>query len=168
MNFYSKKGILLLVQIDHLSGELIGNVIESFYQAGAKNVQVLSTLTKKNRPGHILLIDASAQTVEALEKIIVEECGSSGWHRIDTCHRHTDVFYLSRTITFRLKDSGEVFCLAINGKQIADDTETIRPEYDSCLALQQELKRRGKTVGIRRIQRLLENVFSGVTEVEVS
>lgn len=36
MDIYSKEGLLILVQIDHLSGELLGNVIEDFYDAGAK------------------------------------------------------------------------------------------------------------------------------------
>ena len=44
---YSKEGMLLLVQVDHLNGELLGEVIDHFYEAGAKNVQIVSTITKK-------------------------------------------------------------------------------------------------------------------------
>lgn len=50
MRFYSKKGLLFLIQADHLTGELPGDVIDSFYQAGAKNVQASSTVTKKTVP----------------------------------------------------------------------------------------------------------------------
>ena len=48
MNFYSKEAVLFLVQVDHLSGEILGDVVDSFYAAGAKNVQIISSITKKN------------------------------------------------------------------------------------------------------------------------
>lgn len=158
MNFYSKKGLLFLVQIDHLSGEIMGDVIDSFYEAGAKNVQVLSTITKKNRPGYLMLIDGAENTASAIEEIIVEECGSSGWHRIDTCHRHTDLAYLSKTVQIFVGEAS--FSFTLKGKQIADDSQMIRPEYDSCAALRTELKKYGKSVSIRRLQTLLASIFT--------
>ncbi|MCD8075497.1 MAG: LarC family nickel insertion protein [Lachnospiraceae bacterium] len=158
MKIYNKPGQLFLVQIDHLSGEIIGDVIESFYQAGAKNVQVFSTITKKNRPGHVILIDAPASVTEAMEDIIVMECGSSGWHRIDTCHRHTDVSCLAKTIRIRISDD-IAFDFPIRGKQIADDRQGIRPEYDSCAALQKELLNYQKRISIRKLQSILTQAF---------
>ncbi len=157
MNLYSKKGMLFLVQADHLSGELIGSAIEAFFQAGAKNVQVIATVTKKNRAGHLIVIDGSEATAEAIERVIVEDCGSSGWHRIDTCHRHTDVAYLVKTIRVCLDT--EQFNFTVRGKQIADDRGGIRPEYDSCVELQKELSERQKKISIRRIKRILERAL---------
>ncbi|MCD8250204.1 MAG: DUF111 family protein [Lachnospiraceae bacterium] len=157
MKLYSKKGILFLVQLDHLCGEILGDVIESFYQAGAKNVQILNTITKKNRPGYVVLIDGNEASSEAIEAVIVEECGSSGWHRIDTCHRHTDVFYLQKTVHIELEDG--TFDFQIKGKQIADREQEIRPEYDSCDLLRKELLKYGKKVSIRQLQFLLAQAF---------
>ena len=165
MNFYSKKGLLFLVQIDHLSGEIMGDVIDSFYEAGAKNVQVLSTITKKNRPGYLMLIDGAESTASALEEIIVEECGSSGWHRIDTCHRHTDLAYLAKTVQIFVGETS--FSFTLKGKQIADDTQMIRPEYDSCVALQTELQKYGKSVSIRRLQAVLASVFTEDSRTQI-
>ncbi len=165
MNFYSKKGLLFLVQIDHLSGEIIGDVIDSFYEVGAKNVQVLSAITKKNRPGYLMLIDGTESTASAIEEIIVEECGSSGWHRIDTCHRHTDLKYLAKAVQISVGEAS--FSFTLRGKQIADDSQMIRPEYDSCAALQAELKKYGKSVSFRRLQAMLASVFreDGCTQI---
>lgn len=162
MKLFSKKGLLFLVQIDHLSGEILGDVIDSFYCAGAKNVQVISTITKKNRPGSIILIDGTEKAASAIEAVIVEECGSSGWHRIESCHRHTEVFYLQKTIHIRLPEE-ELFFQA-KGKQIADDRRGIRPEYDSCVKLRQELAARGKHISLRRLHLLLTNAFLQDTE----
>ena len=67
MNVYSKEGLLILVQIDHLNGEILGSIIEDFYHAGAKNVQIVSTITKKNRPACMIFIDVPFQKAEEVE-----------------------------------------------------------------------------------------------------
>lgn len=157
MNIYNKNGILFLVQLDHLSGEILGDVLNSFYEAGAKNVQIINTITKKNRPGHMIMIDGTEKTASDIEAVIVNECGSSGWHRIETCHRHTDVAYISKTFLVHLENHS--FEFLAKGKQIANDPQTIRPEYDSCIELQAELLKYQKKVGIQRIHTLLTNAF---------
>ena len=86
MDIYTKTGLLFVIQVDHLSGEIIGDLIESFYSAGAKNVQVISTITKKNRPAYMIVVDGNEASADEIERVIVEECGSSGWHRISTKH----------------------------------------------------------------------------------
>lgn len=165
MKFYSKKGLLFFIQVDHLSGEVLGDVIDSFYQAGAKNVQIFSTITKKNRPAHVIMVDATEATAAAIEEVIVEECGSSGWHRIDSCHRHTDVTYMSQPVVIHLKDTS--FEFVIKGKQISDDRQLIRPEYDSCVQLRDELKKHQKSISLRRLQSLLSQVFNGDSPFEL-
>lgn len=158
MRFYSKKGLIFFIQVDHLTGEVLGDVIDSFYQAGAKNVQVFSTVTKKNRPAHVIMVDATEAVASAIEEVIVEECGSSGWHRIESCHRHTDVTYLSQPVIIHLKDTSLKFI--IKGKQIADDKQLIRPEYDSCIQIRNELKKHQVSISLRRLQSLLSKSFS--------
>ena len=34
MDIYSEGGLIFLVMVDHLNGELLGGVIDSFYAAG--------------------------------------------------------------------------------------------------------------------------------------
>lgn len=165
MRFYSKKGLLFLIQVDHLSGEVLGDVIDSFYQAGAKNVQVFSTITKKNRPAHVIMVDATEATAFAIEEVIVEECGSSGWHRIDSCHRHTDVTYVTRPVIVHLGYTSFEFLL--KGKQISDDRQLIRPEYDSCVELREKLKQYQRPVSLRRLQGLLSQAFNGDSPFEL-
>ena len=42
----------------------MGSVIEYLYDAGACNVQVIPTITKKNRPGYLFLIDVKSGSLE--------------------------------------------------------------------------------------------------------
>lgn len=155
---YSKDGILLLVQIDHLSGEVIGSVIDSFYEAGAKNVQVITTITKKNRPGYMIFVDTREQDVEKIEKVIIHDCGSSGWHRIPTSHRYTDVSVISKKI--KVLTSTGTYDFTVDGKVIDNDFQNARPEYESCISLRKLLKENDNTeVPLRKICDYLTEVF---------
>lgn len=155
---YSKEGMLLLVQVDHLNGEILGEVIDHFYEAGAKNVQVVSTITKKNRPSYMIFIDTKEQYAEALESIIVSDCGSSGWHRIHTCHRHTNVSVITRDI--KIKTQHGEYNFQVQGKVINDDEANARPEYENCVRLKELLKEKeGLEVPLRYLTNYIADVF---------
>ena len=155
---YSKEGLLFLVQIDHLNGELLGDIIDSFYEAGAKNVQIVSTITKKNRPSYMIFIDAREAYAEAIEEIIVKDCGSSGWHRISTCHRHTDVSIITKDV--RIKTQKAEYDFQLQGKVINDDVSNARPEYENCVRLKEFLKtEEGLEIPLRYLTNYIAEVF---------
>ena len=137
---YSEAGMLLYVQLDHLNSEIIGTAIDYFYGAGASNVNVLSTVTKNNRPGHIMLIDTKPELADQMEEIIYRELGSSGWHRLETDHRHLPVAHLSKEVKVALGDKTMVF--VIEGKRIGGDKPAgiVRPEHRSCVAFRAAIK----------------------------
>lgn len=158
MNVYSKEGLLILVQIDHLNGEILGSIIEDFYHAGAKNVQIVSTITKKNRPACMIFIDVPFQKAEEVEKLIVRECGSSGWHRIATCHRHTKVSIQKKQIIIRTERGCYEF--EAEGKVIDDDWKHARPEYENCIKLKNFLlEKEGISIPLKNIQNYLSALF---------
>ena len=82
MIFHGMQGILVMVQIDHLSGELLGGLSDRLIEKGAQNVQMIPTLSKKSRPAYLLLIDTSQERLPDLEEFLVVELGVTGWHRI--------------------------------------------------------------------------------------
>lgn len=53
---YKREALLYVVQVDHLTGESVGQSIDLFYAAGASNVQVVSAVTKKNRPSYMFFM----------------------------------------------------------------------------------------------------------------
>lgn len=163
MELYSKDGTLFFVQIDHLTGELLGHIIDCFYEAGAKNVQIVNSITKKNRPAYLLFIDGTKADAAKIEQIIVDECGSSGWHRIETCHRHTRVSILTKEIKVRTEKS--VYDFTIRGKVIDEDIKNIRPEYDDCVKLKEMLREKeGTAFPVRQLQMELAEVLRSEKE----
>ncbi|MGM9530246.1 nickel insertion protein, partial [Intestinibacter sp.] len=88
MNSNSKKGTIFIAQVDHLSGECIGQAIELFYNRGASNVQVIPTITKKNRPSYIFFIDCREQYKDTIEETIFKELNTGGLHIIETIHKY--------------------------------------------------------------------------------
>ena len=49
--------ILILAQVDDASGEVLEDTAKHLHEAGALSLQILASLGKKGRPGHVLLID---------------------------------------------------------------------------------------------------------------
>lgn len=137
MNIFTKSGLLFIVQVDHLSGEFLGQTIDYFYEAGASNVQIVSSITKKNRPAYIFFIDCKSEKADQIEKVIISELKSGGWHRICTEHRHLSTDLIR--IPVAIKTGSDSFDFIIEGKQFGSATVNIRPEHDNCVALRNEL-----------------------------
>ncbi|MHC4241359.1 MAG: nickel insertion protein [Planctomycetota bacterium] len=81
-----KEGILLITQIDHLTGEDIGWALEALDVPGIRNRNLISTLTKKGRMGHLLLLDLEPEAEADVGALLFEVFGTHGYHRIQTHH----------------------------------------------------------------------------------
>ena len=161
----SKPGVLLYVQTDHLNGETLGAAIEVLYRSGASNVNVISSLTKKNRPGQIILIDCLPTSLGKLESVVSRELQVSGWHRIDTQHCYQNVRCTQRNVTIQY-ESGS-FDFSVEGKIMNDDWINIRPESRCCLALKEELENRGITISLPEIERRLYRALTDVDDAVI-
>lgn len=166
MQIYSKQGQLFYVQTDSLSGELLGSAIDELYAAGACNVQVIPSVTKKNRPGHVFLIDTRKDCAESVEQTILRELRVTGWHRIDSEHRHLQVDYLKRTVTFQ--GMGSCFTLELEAKKAYGQEVFIRPEHRSCVKLKQALQACGYIRSLPECYEILGEIFAGAcTEYQI-
>ena len=162
---FSKPGILFIVQVDHLSGEIAGSAIEFFYAAGAANVNVLATVTKKNRPGHIFIIDGHPDAADAIEEVIMRELGSSGWHRMETIHRHVKVEPISRDIIIRCDNRFLPFLA--EGKRIIGKQVNLRPEHGNCVFLRSEIEAHfQKKLSLQETYQLLLNILHNTDDSE--
>ena len=83
-----KKGIILLAQIDHLSGEEIAWISERLPSEGLYNRQIIPTLTKKGRPGYILLLDVDPDKEKEISRFLFQRIDVGGYHRLETSHVH--------------------------------------------------------------------------------
>jgi len=83
-----KEGLLMLVQLDHLTGEDIGWAMEANGLTGIRNRNLISTLTKKGRMGHLLLLDVDPEAEVDVGRFLFDSLMTHGYHRIETRHVH--------------------------------------------------------------------------------
>jgi len=69
---------ILETNIDDVSGEVIGLVIDKLISNGAKDVTVSPAITKKGRPANLITVICDASTVNGLIDILVSETGTLG------------------------------------------------------------------------------------------
>ncbi len=78
LNQYVEQISILETDVDDISGEILGNFITTFEKEDILDIQVFPSITKKNRPGHIIkVLCYPEQTFKLIEKI-VHELGTLG------------------------------------------------------------------------------------------
>lgn len=156
-SIYEKPGNILFVQTDHVPGEVIGTVIEDLYKAGAFNVQVISSVTKKNRPGYLFFIDTAPGDHSRIESIIIHDLGATGWHRLESGHRHVATEIWQREVVFDTPEGPLHYVAAV--KVLKKKPEQMRPEHSSCLELREALREKGVNLSLREIdQSIIQQV----------
>jgi hypothetical protein len=164
-----REGRLLLVQIDNLSGELLGEALTRLCSAGAMNVQLLPTLTKKGRPGQLLLVDVRQDKLDFVEEALLAELGVTGWHRLTTQHVYVSTEIINRDLTV-LTPVG-VLLERVAGKRLTNSPSSVTPEYSSCVALRERLQAEcGVRVPLRELIRLVSGALNndGMTKIDLS
>ena len=89
MPFEEKDGLLLVFQIDHLSGEEVGWVLDSEPIPGIHSWQLIPTMTKKGRPSYLLLLDIDPAQEAKVIQSLSEQMPLFGYHRLSTHHIFT-------------------------------------------------------------------------------
>ena len=79
---------ILETNVDDVSGEVLGHMIEKIMENGAKDVTVSSAITKKGRPTHLVTVICDSNSVNSLTKLLISETGTLGV-RIRTSQRIT-------------------------------------------------------------------------------
>ena len=79
--------VQLETNVDDVTGEVLGHLIELLMQAGALDVSVLPALMKKGRAGFVIRAIARHEETELLAKIMIRETGSLGVRVFPSIHR---------------------------------------------------------------------------------
>jgi len=90
--------ILLMAQIDDAPGELLGEVMKTLAERGAKNVQLLSSLGKKGRPGYVLMVDILAEQEPEFAAILGGDLGVWGYRVLHSDHKHFNIERYTSTV----------------------------------------------------------------------
>ncbi|GIU70895.1 MAG: TIGR00299 family protein [Candidatus Nitrosocaldaceae archaeon] len=121
-----KEGILILeTNVDDVSGEMLGNVIDELLSAGAKDVSIIPSITKKSRLASIVRVICDNNSLVNMIEILTKGLGTLGI-RV----QHIDRYILPRSIiSIPLTINEEVFTVRVKiGK--FDGITSIKPEFD--------------------------------------
>lgn len=147
---------VLETNVDDVTGEVLGYLIDELLEAGAKDVSIIPAMMKKGRSGHIIQVICKPEDTPALARKIMEETGSLGVRIMPTTHR---LIALREIETVRVQIAGSEKEI---GVKIATDTEgrliDVSAEYEDARKVAKELG-----IPLREVVRMAENQARGKT-----
>ena len=151
-----KKARLLFAQVDHVSAEVTGFAVERIMALGARNVQLIASITKKNRPGSIFIIDTDEKREEAIALFLARELKVSGYHRIDTLHLFQQVTFQQRDLV--VKVNGTKGMITCDVKIVGDPASplSIDVEHDALVTIQKLLKKKNHDLSLAELRTAIE------------
>jgi len=69
---------ILETNVDDISGEILGNLIEKIMEKGARDVSIYHGITKKGRPTNLVTVICTDETVDEIVDTLVLETGTLG------------------------------------------------------------------------------------------
>ncbi len=78
--------IILETNVDDVTGEVLGNLVEILMSIGAMDVSILPAVMKKNRPGQLIKVICNESTMDQMMTTMIKETGTLGI-RINKCQR---------------------------------------------------------------------------------
>ena len=76
--FESDSVILLETNVDDISGEILGNLIEKLMTDGAKDASIYHGITKKGRPTNLVSVICDNDTLDKITETLISETGTLG------------------------------------------------------------------------------------------
>ena len=125
---------ILETNVDDVSGEILGNLIDKLMENNAKDVSIYHGLTKKGRPTNLISVMCDNTTMDKLIKILISETGTLG-------------IRISSSDRIKVPRRLESKTLLIEGKEFAvsykisefDGKENFKIEFDDLKHVSQSL-----------------------------
>ncbi len=140
---------VLETNVDDVTGEVLGNLIDELLERGALDVVIIPTTGKKNRPGHIIQVVTCPSESQQLARCIIEETGSLGVRIMPVHHRITTLRRFEH-VTLHIK--GEAHAIRV---KLSTDRDghvfNISAEFDEALALAKRC-----SVPVKHVMRMAE------------
>ncbi len=128
---------LLETNVDDISGEVIGNLIDVLMKAGALDVLAIPGISKKNRPVYVIRAMTDHSKLNDIMDLLVKESGSLG-----TRTQELQRFVLPRTLlSAQVNIDGKQFNVNVKiAKDPMGNTISIKPEFEDIKAIALQIK----------------------------
>ncbi len=145
--------MLVITYIDDVPGEVIGHVIDKIIKHGASNIHVVPSITKKNRPGYILFIDVSKESIDRVIDILIKDYGILGY-RVVEC-RHYSIPYTVEKVSIIYRGS---VLGAVSVKKIVSNGNVlhVKAEYEDLRRVIETIDPLEEKVSLAKLKTLVE------------
>ena len=126
---------ILETNVDNVTGEIMGHIFNVLLQYGARDVSVIPTTTKKNRPGYLLRVIAKPMDCDTLSEVIIRETGTLGVRVIPYVHRNITS---RKIIPVQVDISGKKVQIRIKVGMIGNEIISVKPEYEDARKVSEE------------------------------
>ncbi|HDL15686.1 MAG TPA: nickel pincer cofactor biosynthesis protein LarC, partial [Euryarchaeota archaeon] len=157
MNKYSSDRITLLeTNLDDITGEIIGYIINKLMEEGALDVQVIPAITKKNRPSYILSVICRDRDKEKFLSLIFSETGTLG---VRMSEERMRVVAKREIKEIKVELEGKNFNVSVKiSRDNSGNIISLKAEYDDCTRISNKLNIPLKSVE-RKINVIAHQIF---------
>ncbi len=149
----SKDAIEVLeTNVDNVTGEVLGNLIEVLMAEGAKDVAITPVLMKKGRTGHIIKVITAPQDAARIAHRIMEETGSLGVRVMQVKHRFV-AYREEKKVKVRIKGVEKEVVVKI-GRDAKGNVLNVAAEFEEVKRVANELK-----MPLKDVMKIVEGTF---------
>ncbi len=150
--------VLILAQVDNASGENIAHVMASIHDAGAHNINLVPSLTKKGRPGYLLIMDVPAPALPQIENLLVTELGLLGWRRLVSQHISLPTEISQHNLVLEFKGKSVHLNVPLKIARVTDGRTIESVDYQFCLDVKGRLETElGVDISLRELRSLISS-----------
>lgn len=124
--------VQLETNVDDVTGEVLGNLIDLLMDAGALDVTILPAIMKKGRSGNVIRVIAGHYDAEKLSRVIMRETGTLGVRVFPSLHRY---IAQRETRQVSVKIDGSIHCAQVKVSRIDGVVLGIKAEYEDSLRI---------------------------------
>lgn len=133
---HSKDRVVQLeTNVDDVTGEVLGNLIELLMNAGALDVSLMPAVMKKGRAGNVISVIARHDDLDRLAELVMRETGSLGVRVFPSLHRHV-AEREQRTVEVEIE--GTVYGAEVKVSRLGSSILNLKPEFEDCRRIAKE------------------------------
>lgn len=127
--------VQLETNVDDVTGEVLGNLIELLMDAGALDASLMPAVMKKGRAGNVVSVIARHDDLDRLAELIMRETGSLGVRVFPSIHRHV-AEREQRMVEVEIE--GDVYRAAVKVSRLGSSILNVKPEFEDCRQIARE------------------------------
>lgn len=118
---------VLETNLDDVGGEVLGHVVDKLMKTGAKDVCIIPSTTKKNRPGYVLKTITSLEKLDEVLETVIRETGTLGVRVVKTPR-----YVVPRKVeNVQIELNGTTFSVRVKvARDLRGRLLGIKPEYE--------------------------------------